>query len=122
MGKRKTVKFAKLQLVQLQKTRNVNLQRVFPSTNPLVSIDYEAYNGDEDDIKVISELEYAATMDKDSDYDVNLLGSCDGLVCLLLDDEEFILMNPSTKESGVLPEPSSVPNGTSSYGLGYNFY
>ncbi|XWS13371.1 hypothetical protein CRYUN_Cryun36dG0031900 [Craigia yunnanensis] len=113
--------FAKMQLVPSQKNSHVNLHRALLSTSPLVSIDYKAYSGDEDDSKVISGLEYPTAMKKDSDYDVDLVGSCDGLVCLLLDDEEFILWNPSTKESKALLELSYVLDGTFSYGLGYDF-
>ncbi|XVE81272.1 hypothetical protein DITRI_Ditri15bG0050400 [Diplodiscus trichospermus] len=113
--------FARLQLIQLQKNSNVNLHQVLLSSNPLVSMDYEAYNGGEDESKVMSELEYPAAMKKDSDYDVDLVGSCDGLVCLLLDDEEFISWNPSTRESRALPETTSVLDATFSYGLGYDF-
>ncbi|OMO79003.1 hypothetical protein COLO4_24613 [Corchorus olitorius] len=112
--------FAKLQLTQSQKHSYINPNRILLSCDPPLSIDYEAYNGGEDDSKVITtQLEYPSALEE---FVVDLVGSCHGLVCLLLDDGgQFIIWNPCTGESRALPKPNSVPDGTFSYGLGYDF-
>ncbi|TYJ17648.1 hypothetical protein E1A91_A09G066900v1 [Gossypium mustelinum] len=54
---------------------------------------------------------------------VDILGSCNGLVCIAPDEDTLFLFNPSTRESKRIPDPPSgfVPNGWSVYGFGYDF-
>ncbi|XVE81273.1 hypothetical protein DITRI_Ditri15bG0050500 [Diplodiscus trichospermus] len=113
--------FAKLHLNQSQKNSNINPHRVLVSTNPMQSIDYEAHNGSEHGSKGVLELDYPAPIEKDPEYDVELVGSCNGLICLVVDYKDFILWNPSTRQSRELPKPKHRPNRFSVYGLGYDF-
>ncbi|KAG8483247.1 hypothetical protein CXB51_022185 [Gossypium anomalum] len=54
---------------------------------------------------------------------VDILGSCNGLVCIAPDEDTLFLFNPSTRESKRIPDPPSgfVPNGWSVYGFGFDF-
>ncbi|GMI64533.1 hypothetical protein like AT3G06240 [Hibiscus trionum] len=54
---------------------------------------------------------------------VDILGSCNGLVCIAPDEDTLYLFNPSTRESKRIPDPPSsfAPNGLSVYGFGYDF-
>ncbi|XWS13372.1 hypothetical protein CRYUN_Cryun36dG0032000 [Craigia yunnanensis] len=114
--------FAKLHLGQSQKDSNISPHRVLVSTNPIQSIDYEAYSGSDDGSKGVLELDYPAPIEMDPEKDVELLGSCNGLLCVVVDyNKEFILWNPSTRESRPLPKPKHRPNGLFVYGLGYDF-
>lgn len=115
--------FAKLHLAQSQKDSNIDPHRTLLSTNPLLSIDLEAYHGTEDGSNaIILELDYPAAIKKDPEYEIDFAGSCNGLVCLVVDYKDFILWNPSTRESRPLPEPKPhLRDGSFSYGLGYDF-
>ncbi|KAL3648710.1 hypothetical protein CASFOL_005113 [Castilleja foliolosa] len=49
------------------------------------------------------------------------VGSCDGLVLLIDNDDEFFLMNPITMEQSMLPDPPvSVKKTQGLYGFGYD--
>ncbi|OWM86516.1 hypothetical protein CDL15_Pgr026408 [Punica granatum] len=48
-----------------------------------------------------------------------IAGSCDGLVCLAI-DEHVVVWNPTTRECRQLPSPCSVPYDKYFYGLGYD--
>ncbi|KAJ0093766.1 hypothetical protein Patl1_26053 [Pistacia atlantica] len=54
-------------------------------------------------------------------YDAEILGSCNGLVCLEFDYENLFLLNP-TRDSRELPKPDSTSTDEDSvfYGPGYN--
>ncbi|KAL8538630.1 hypothetical protein ACS0TY_000592 [Phlomoides rotata] len=60
------------------------------------------------------------------DREVNLVGSCNGLVCLLQDRKNFVLWNPSTRMSFDLPDArqmSTLDMGSwifPMYGFGYD--
>lgn len=53
---------------------------------------------------------------------INLVGSCNGLVCILLDRKTVILCNPSTRMSKKLPDVEDVIGVMQfiSYGFGYD--
>ncbi|KAL4271403.1 hypothetical protein GQ457_13G015140 [Hibiscus cannabinus] len=54
---------------------------------------------------------------------VDILGSCNGLVCISPDEDTLYLFNPSTRESKRIPDPPSsfAPDGLSVNGFGYDF-
>ncbi|XVF38570.1 hypothetical protein REPUB_Repub20aG0113500 [Reevesia pubescens] len=54
---------------------------------------------------------------------VDILGSCNGLVCIAPDEDTLFLLNPSTRESKRIPDPPSgfASNGLSVYGFGFDF-
>lgn len=54
---------------------------------------------------------------------VDILGSCNGLVCIAPDEDTLFLFNPSTRESKRIPDSPSgvVPNDLSVYGFGFDF-
>ncbi|XP_062027477.1 F-box/kelch-repeat protein At3g23880-like [Rosa rugosa] len=54
-------------------------------------------------------------------YYIDIIGSCNGLICLLLDWNTSVIMlwNPCTRESKVLPQPS-IKNLPKFYGFGYD--
>ncbi|XP_021291229.1 F-box protein CPR30-like [Herrania umbratica] len=115
--------FAKLHLAESQKDSNIDPHRILLSTNPLLSINLEAYHGTEDGSNaIILELDYPEAITKDVEYEIDFAGSCNGLVCLVVDYKNFILWNPSTRESRPLPEPKHhLRDGSLSYGLGFDF-
>ncbi|KAM1038274.1 hypothetical protein ACFX13_033715 [Malus domestica] len=82
----------------------------------LLSIDYN------DDVVSTRVLNYPSVIKPDMVIDI--LGSCNGLVCLEIDFGEFpyniILWNPSTGDTNVLPEPPYVDRNKIFYGLGYD--
>uniref|UniRef100_M1D3F7 F-Box protein n=1 Tax=Solanum tuberosum TaxID=4113 RepID=M1D3F7_SOLTU len=57
-------------------------------------------------------------------YDVSILGSINGLICLVNDDKELFLWNPSIRKHKKLPDPrtSLPPQGgpRRAYGFGYD--
>lgn len=46
---------------------------------------------------------------------------CDGIICLLGEDEDIILCNPTLQEFKLLPKPESVHDGWEDIGIGYDF-
>ncbi|KAL3726864.1 hypothetical protein ACJRO7_031721 [Eucalyptus globulus] len=85
--------FAKSHLQRLMVRDSIPSQRIF-KTSPFESIDYELHDGGiggDDDLAV-----------------PDLVGSCHGLVCLLVPGR-FYLYNPTTKESRNFPCSDLVP-------------
>ncbi|XP_022734817.1 F-box protein CPR30-like [Durio zibethinus] len=118
--------FAKLHLAQSKK--NSISQRVLLISEPLESAACEASDDDLDDAsKLIFELKYPAAMKKTPDSVelvnawLDLGGSCDGLICVVFNDERIFLWNPTIREALELTKLGPFdPKGTFSYGLGYN--
>ncbi|OMO98331.1 hypothetical protein COLO4_13989 [Corchorus olitorius] len=54
---------------------------------------------------------------------VDIIGSCNGLVCIAPDEDTLFLFNPSTRESKRIPDPPSglARDGLSVYGFGFDF-
>ncbi|KAK3416956.1 hypothetical protein EUGRSUZ_H02702 [Eucalyptus grandis] len=95
--------FAKSHLERLKAGDIISSQRIF-KTSPFETIDYELLDGGiggEDDRAVVKFHE--PRMD-DSSWPLELVGSCDGLVCLsVMGYSGFVLYNPTTKECRNLP-------------------
>ncbi|KAL9411353.1 hypothetical protein AB3S75_045029 [Citrus x aurantiifolia] len=112
--------FAKTQLKQAKSDCNGNIRRVLLTTSPLQSIDYEAFGfGDGSDSNITVQLGYPG--EKVPEDDADIIGSCNGLVCIDFDSTNMVLWNPSTRVSRELPRPAPFPEqGTFFDGLGYD--
>ncbi|KAG5531239.1 hypothetical protein RHGRI_026004 [Rhododendron griersonianum] len=88
---------------------------------PFYSLDYESPSSFEDveDDEAIVDL---GSPPKEPDHGVVIVGSCNGLICLLYLPDSFILWNPTIKESKELPTPPFSPSyGDLCFrGFGYN--
>lgn len=84
----------------LKRTKENGKRRVLLTGSSLSSIDHEAY-GDENDINDLR-VDFNYPMDRTPISISNIVGSCDGLVCLF-DADSLILWNPSTREARELP-------------------
>ncbi|KAI6695771.1 hypothetical protein NL676_023481 [Syzygium grande] len=96
----------------------VSSQRIV-KTNPLETINYKALDGCGggggcDDRAVVKFHE------ADPSSWPELVGSCDGLVCLSVNSSSFILYNPTTKESSNLPGSDIFQLDEFLYGFGYD--
>ncbi|KDP39340.1 hypothetical protein JCGZ_01097 [Jatropha curcas] len=114
--------FAKLQLKRaMENNNNVNCYRVLLSTWPPQSVDFEEpCNGDISN--AVIELRYPAIVKgPPNDFYVGILGSCNGLVCLLDAYGSMFLWNPTTGKYKELPKPDGARYGMYLHGLGYNF-
>ncbi|KAJ0034272.1 hypothetical protein Pint_25492 [Pistacia integerrima] len=109
--------YAKMQLKQARADNTTNMHKLFLTTWPLQSIDYEAF-GDGVSRNLSRQFAYPTR----SIYDAEILGSCNGLVCLEFDYDNLFLLNPTTRDSRELPKPDSTSTDEDSvfYGLGYN--
>ncbi|XWS35168.1 hypothetical protein CRYUN_Cryun21dG0102700 [Craigia yunnanensis] len=119
--------FAKLQLNQLQRNSKFSSHRVLLVTEPLESAACEASADQDGDSKLVLKLEYPKEMKKTPDSDelmdgsIDLGGSCNGLVCLVFENERVFLWNPTIRETKELPKLSAFDaKGTFSYGFGYD--
>lgn len=85
---------------------HLGFSKLSVSNDSLLYMDYEALN-DNDAYVPIRKLACPFVMT--SEMFVNLLGSCNGLVCLAIEDSDDyacnILRNPSTGDTTVLPKP-----------------
>lgn len=88
---------------------------------PFHSLDYESPSSFEDveDDEAIVDL---GSPPKEPDHGVVIVGSCNGLICLLYLPDSFILWNPTIKESKELPTLPFSPSYGDLYfkGFGYN--
>ncbi|KAF8015778.1 hypothetical protein BT93_H1344 [Corymbia citriodora subsp. variegata] len=114
--------FAKLHLQRLKAGDLIPSQRIF-KTSPLESIDYELHDGvigGDDDLAVVEVHELRLGNPRwQPPY---LVGSCHGLVCLLVPGR-FFLYNPTTRESRSFPCCDLVPQVPQNwlvYGFGYD--
>ncbi|KAK3417198.1 hypothetical protein EUGRSUZ_H02935 [Eucalyptus grandis] len=93
-------------------------QRIF-KTSPFESIDYELHDGGiggDDDLAVVKVHELRIG---DPYWEPDLVGSCHGLVCLLVPGR-FFLYNPTTKESRNFPCSDLVQQDALVNGFGYD--
>ncbi|XP_025012923.2 F-box/kelch-repeat protein At3g06240 isoform X1 [Ricinus communis] len=114
--------FAKLQLKRAKENNNVsNHYRLLLATWPPQSLDYEAYCND-DISNALRKLSYhAIAKDPNDNYDVRILGSCDGLVYLCNEyHDSMFLWNPTIGDYKELPKPNGAFHGMYLYGIGYN--
>ncbi|KAJ6866446.1 hypothetical protein NC652_037864 [Populus alba x Populus x berolinensis] len=110
--------FAENHLKRTKEDTNANHYKIFLSTDldPL-SIDPEAYF-DADDNLLTTQLKFLVSYPAYS-Y-IEILGSCNGLVCGLFHDNPLIhIWNPSTRESRELAIPGSSED-VAFYGFGYD--
>ncbi|OMO88560.1 hypothetical protein COLO4_20207 [Corchorus olitorius] len=110
-------RFARMQMKQCENQS----KRVLISTIPPLAIDYEAYSAG--DCKAKFKLVYpTAFMKKGPKFGIKLVGSCNGLICLVIDNNELILWNPSTRESRELPKlPGSYAPDRFRFGFSFGF-
>ncbi|KAJ0093768.1 hypothetical protein Patl1_26051 [Pistacia atlantica] len=113
--------FAKMQLKQARADNTTNEHRLFLTTCPLQTIDYEAF-GDGDSSNLSRQLAYPTR--SNPVYDAEILGSCNGLLLLEFDYDNLFLLNPTTRDSRELPKPDTASTDKDSvfYGLGYDVY
>jgi F-box interacting protein len=109
--------FVKNHLKRTKEDTNANHFKIFLSTDPHLSIDPEAYF-DADDNLLTTQLKFPVSYPEYS-Y-IEILGSCNGLVCGLIHDNPLIyIWNPSTRESRELAIPGSSEDDAF-YGFGYD--
>lgn len=112
--------FAKSHLERLKAGDIISSQRIF-KTRPLETINYELLDGSiggEDDRAVVKFHE--PRMD-DSSWPLELVGSCDGLVCLsVMGYSGFVLYNPTTKKCRNLPSSDHFRPDGFLFGFGYD--
>ncbi|XP_039156295.1 F-box/kelch-repeat protein At3g23880-like [Eucalyptus grandis] len=110
--------FAKSHLQRLMARDLIPSQRIF-KTSPFESIDYELHDGGiggDDDLAVVKVHELRIG---DPYWEPELVGSCHGLVCLLVPGR-FFLYNPTTKESRNFPCSDLVQQDALVNGFGYD--
>ncbi|CAK7334609.1 unnamed protein product [Dovyalis caffra] len=109
--------FAKMHLKRTKQDINGNHYKIFLSTDPHLSVDPEAYCEPDGNI-LTTTLNFSVSYPEYSW--IEILGSCNGLVCGLLHDNPLIyLWNPSTRESRELAILDYSEDGF--YGFGYDF-
>ncbi|XVF65281.1 hypothetical protein PTKIN_Ptkin09bG0235500 [Pterospermum kingtungense] len=121
--------FAKLHLAQSKKKNtNFSSHRVLLITLPLESVACESPSDDDLELDDVV-LDFPAAMKKtpDSDElvdDLEIGGSCNGLICIVFENGRIFLYNPTIREATELAIDTSStfdPRGTFFYGLGYDF-
>lgn len=86
--------------------------------NPLLSIDYEALNKGNDGV-AITKLQCPDVVKRNTS--LKFLGSCNGLVCLEMEEQDgIVLWNPSTRETKLFSKPPPIGNESQFYGFGYD--
>lgn len=68
---------------------------------------------------VEAEHEYSVTMRRPV-KDMKIVGSCNGLVCLVVDSEDMMIYNPSTRQVHAAPKLSTISGKDYFYGFGYD--
>ncbi|XAR48860.1 hypothetical protein NMG60_11031825 [Bertholletia excelsa] len=109
--------FANLQLNRTISDPNTNNFRLL-TLHPFYSLDYESpcLFEDVDDDSAIVNLDYPLMKVSEN---VQIVGSCNGLICLLYAPDCFILWNPLTKDARELPKLSTTSSEFSFSGLGH---
>ncbi|OWM67584.1 hypothetical protein CDL15_Pgr024669 [Punica granatum] len=93
-------------------------RRVLIGTKPLRSVNCDALIEDANAHTAITELEYPSMV---PEHRFRIVGSCNGLVCLLFYHERLTVWNPSTRQSRDLPSPRPVPfDHMILHGFGYD--
>ncbi|KAJ6734542.1 hypothetical protein OIU79_001749 [Salix purpurea] len=111
-------------LKRAKEDTNANHYKIFLSADPHLSIDPETFFDADDDL-LSAQLNFPASY-SDRNSRIEILGSCNGLVCGLSHRNPLIyIWNPSTRESRELAIPSSrelaIPGSYSAfYGFGYD--
>ncbi|KAF8016024.1 hypothetical protein BT93_H1546 [Corymbia citriodora subsp. variegata] len=109
--------FAKSHLQRLRAGDMISSQRIF-KTCPFETINYEALDG-----SIGSDDDHAVVKSHDPRIDASscpeLVGSCDGLVCLSMEGR-LALNNPTTKESRNLPRSGLLHLRELLQGFGYD--
>ncbi|KAL6971096.1 hypothetical protein U1Q18_030778 [Sarracenia purpurea var. burkii] len=110
--------FVKSHLNQAVSDADSGCFRIF--TFPFHSIDYESPSSFEDvddddrDNDALVDLDF---LYREPDEGIEIVGSCNGLICLLYGTNCFILWNLTTRDSRELPPPpSSSPNTVRGFG------
>nr|XP_017178132.2 F-box/kelch-repeat protein At3g06240-like [Malus domestica]XP_028950854.1 F-box/kelch-repeat protein At3g06240-like [Malus domestica] len=68
---------------------------------------------------VEAEHEYSVTMRRPV-KDMKIVGSCNGLVCLVVDSEDMMIYNPSTRQVHAAPKLATICGKDYFYGFGYD--
>ncbi|EEF44178.1 ubiquitin-protein ligase, putative [Ricinus communis] len=113
-------RFAKLQLKRAKENSNISCNRLLLSTWSPRSLDFEAFC-DDDLSNTITNVSFPAIVKGPPTFYVRILGSCDGLVCLLDDYGTMFLWNPTTRQYKELPKPKGAVYRMFLHGIGYNF-
>ncbi|XP_059630516.1 F-box/kelch-repeat protein At3g06240-like [Cornus florida] len=95
-----------------------NCRKVFLSSFPPQSIDYESLL--DNNKNALLELDCPLWSRKSN---VSIIGSCNGLICYVVDKFKVIIYNPSTRVSKELPKPPITPplSGRICYYYGFGF-
>ncbi|XP_050369738.1 F-box/kelch-repeat protein At3g06240-like [Argentina anserina] len=105
-------------------SRHQKQKLILSSNKSLFSLDQE---GPIDDDMLPSELDYPLKGDFNNEW-IQMLGSCNGLVCIMPQPEAFFVFNPSTRESVRVPHcpmsshadhPEEVGYDVDVHGFGY---
>lgn len=105
--------FVRTHLDKAVEDSHTNRRRLLLSTDPFQSIDYET--------GATALIDFPWRSPDQLYDDVHFVGSCNGLVCVVVEDDNVILWNPSTRDAKVLPEPSGGPSNSFHFELGYDF-
>ncbi|XP_050219543.1 F-box/kelch-repeat protein At3g06240-like [Mercurialis annua] len=109
--------FIKLHLQRAKQTNN-NVRLLLSTFSPQ-SLDFEAFsNGDLSN--AITKVSFPEIVKGPPTFYVKIIGSCDGLVCLLDDHGTMFLWNPTTEECKKLPNPKGAIYSMFLHGVGYN--
>lgn len=92
--------------------------RLILSTNPPTSIRLEELENFKDGLVAATKLDFPVITNPHAEK-IKLVGSCDGLICVEVNCGHFVLCNPYTGDSKVLPKPS-FDFYSSFYGFGYD--
>ncbi|KAK9287762.1 hypothetical protein L1049_016202 [Liquidambar formosana] len=107
--------FVQKHLDRATKDANTHRHRLLLSTSPLQSVDFEV--ADEDEYEPVK-LDFPLKMPQRK---AEIVGSCNGLICLVVDSDSIILWNPSTRDAKELPKPYAITGGCQlNYGFGYD--
>ncbi|XP_031407342.1 F-box protein CPR1-like [Punica granatum] len=111
--------FAELQLGRSKEHNPNACRRVLWLNNPIRSIDCESLSCSNEGTTV-RDIKHPSIVSSLESF-IEIVGSCNGLVCLLVDFKSFILWNPTTGACNELPSPSSDISGREYfYGFGYD--
>ncbi|CDP17261.1 unnamed protein product [Coffea canephora] len=105
--------FIRLHIAQSLETRSHH--SVILRHSYLHSADFESLN--RTNRAIFEELNHPL---KTPDYKTEILGSCNGLLCLMNTEEDIILWNPSTRRYQKLPLTETELPGEGIYGFGYD--
>ncbi|XP_065862756.1 F-box/kelch-repeat protein At3g06240-like [Euphorbia lathyris] len=108
--------FVKLHLKRAKQTTNLHCNRLFLSSSFPRSIDLESYSSHQS----ITNVAFPAILKGPPTFSVRILGSCNGVICLLDDYGKMFLWNPATRDYKELPNPNGAVYTIFLHGFGYN--